>query len=358
MVPNETITYADTGAGNDAASFPKYLEILSDSSVASENTQLASLPFSTTDDGYEIPLPRKLPRNPKLVSRPTHQNIPHELGLPSPSYWNTLPVFQQEAVSCSVIGESGPNLHSSHLNNNVQYEAESPAKAREKYVRRPTEGVDYSYLDSPSYFRNLLASTTSEDVDMDGDLDFSEGDEFGSSPTSAGNGFRDYESNKGLPIGVMAARPRKKRFPVSLSDGSNGSGDTSACMDDGTRSCESNKIELRSTDNPEYLSMISSVGNSFNGNSRLNNININFSKSDVRYLDGRSHGEYHANGFIYDDAIDMSFAASRDYSNGRTAPLLSYQHSHSISRNEKTPAYLGNDANYRHTLKMGKTNSG
>ena len=361
MNPHENIIYADTGSGN-GASFPKYLEIVSDTSVASEQTQPTSLPFSTTDDGYEIPLPRKPPRNPKLVSRPTRQNIPSDLGLPSPSYWNTMPVnqsiFQQEADNCPIMIESDPSVRSLQLNNG-QYEPESPAKAKDKYLRRPTEGVGYSQLDSPSYFRNLLASTTSEDVDMDGEMDYCEG-EFGS-PTSAGNVFRDYDNQEGLQNGIMVVRPRKTRFPVSLSDSSNGSGDTSACMDDGARSCESNETDLRSTDNPEYLSTVPSAGNSFNGNSRMNNINNNCSKSDVAYLDERRHREFLGNGFIYDDAIDMSFAASGDYSNsGRSRPLLSYQHSHSISGSEVARDYLGTDANYghRHTLKMGKTNSG
>jgi hypothetical protein len=105
--------------------FPKYLEVLSDS-----NSE------AFTDEGYEIPLPRKPPRNPNR----SIDGGGGEIGLPTPlqlqnrHYWNT----------------SGDN-----------------GESRGSVSDRP---ISLQY-------RNLLASSTSEDADAEVEPDEDEGNE-------------------------------------------------------------------------------------------------------------------------------------------------------------------------------------
>lgn len=75
----------------DRVRLPSYLEVLSEEELSPRHS------LSTHDEGYEIPLPKRPPRSQKHHHHQPPRPSTTEIGLPSPTYWNTetLPLRSQ-----------------------------------------------------------------------------------------------------------------------------------------------------------------------------------------------------------------------------------------------------------------------
>ncbi|CAG7725945.1 unnamed protein product [Allacma fusca] len=313
-----------------ANSFPRYLEVISDSNA--ENSPMHSLVCPpTTDEGYEIPLPKKPPRNPKniqLVSKLAPKSIHltveptnDDIGVPSPTYWNTL---NQSAETLHIFPRqcqrNDPNSNTISKNQLPQYHhvSSSSPPVRDCYLKSKSylntrrlglvadlvqQDYDHTCDENPPHFRNLLASTTSEDADVDGDYDYSECD-IGSSAGCVSYphlklhvipdegmeiALRRYEGNNDFQLHCnnlnTCGHTRVGRLPVSLSDSGNGSVDVDSqvCTDEteNLRGCDSG----RTSRDPEYLSIHLQTRNHNLDGSQYNNSKLDIAEDQSRTVE-------------------------------------------------------------------------
>ena len=159
------------GGTSSGLGFPKYLEILDDSTDPAPQFFHHPHPHPhpahgglcpDINDGYEIPLPRKPPRNPRALP-PSRFSISSgdeiTLGLPSPPpYWNT--GREREREETEFLRRGSPNYHQ-HPSSETHF-----FKVPSNYhpPRKATVGSSES-SETESHFRNLLPSSTSEDFE-------------------------------------------------------------------------------------------------------------------------------------------------------------------------------------------------